>query len=491
MAESLRSKTVFALSWSFLESIGLQSVRFVIGIVMARLLLPEQFGLIGMLLFFMGVAQVFYNSGFGAALVQKQGVTPADVNSVFYFNIFAGAVAAGLLCLAAPWIAAFYRQPILTPLTRALSLTIVFNSFGLIQNTLLTKELNFKTLAKVNLCASLLSGAIGVAMAAAGFGVWSLALQQISSSLLQTAFLWSLRIWRPERIFSLTSLREMFRFGSRLLTTGLLHQTFENIYPMVIGRLFSAADLGYFTRAQNFGEIPSQTLSTVVGRVTFPVFSTIQDDPARLKKGMKKALTILVLINFPLMIGLAVVARPLVLVLITEKWAQSITYLQLLCVVGLLYPVHVINLNLLYALGRSDIFLKLDVIKRVLMIANIAVTWRWGISALIYGMIFQSVLSYYLNSYYTRRLIGYPATEQLRDLFPFLLASAAMGAAVHAVGFLKFANLYSMLAAQVAAGVVAYFALCRLFRLGAFMEVFEEVKGEIVLRRARAANRSK
>ena len=473
MADSLRSKTLGALSWSFLESIGVQGVRFIVGIVLARLLFPEQFGLIGMLMIFMAVAQSFLDSGFGAALIQKRDATQTDTCSIFYFNIPVGLAAAGLLCLIAPWIAAFYNQPILTPLMRALSLTIVINSFGLIQGTILAKQINFKTLTKVSLIASIMSGIIGVTLAATGFGVWSLVIQQISSAFFRTVFLWLSSDWRPAFIFSLKSLREMFSFGSRLLASGILNQMFDNLYSLVIGKLFSATDLGFFTRANTLAELPSQTLSGMVGRVTFPVFSTIQDDPARLKRGMKKALTTLVLVNFPMMIGLAAIARPLVLMLLTEKWAECIPYMQLFCFLGLSYPVHAINLNLLQALGRSDLFLRLEIIKKVLIVVSIAVTWRWGISAMICGRIAIGIISYYLNSYYTGVLIGYPIREQLRDLFSYLIMAALMGLMVYAAGLLPFRNLWSMLLVQITIGIVIYVGLCRLFRLSAFMGIWQ------------------
>ena len=473
MTDSLRLKTLHALSWSFLESIGLQGVRLVIGIMLARLLFPEQFGLIGMLTIFMAVAQSFLDSGFGAALIQKREVTLADTCSIFYLNIMVGLTAAGILCLVAPWIAAFYKQPILTPLTRALSLTIVINSFGLIQGTILAKEINFKTQTKVSLIASILSGIIGVTLAVTGFGVWSLAIQQISGTFFTTLFLWLLSRWRPTLIFSLKSLREMFGFGSRMLASGLLNQIFSNIYLLVIGRLFSANDLGLFTRAKTLEELPSQTLSEMVARVIFPVFSTIQDDSPRLKKGLKKALTFLVLVNFPMMIGLAVIARPLVLVLLTEKWAECIPYLQLLCLLGLQLPVHLINLNLVQVVGRSDLFLRLEVIKKVLAVINIFITWRWGISAMIYGMIAVSIACYYLNSYYTGPLIGYPMREQLRDLFPYLMVAVLMGMAVYVVGLLPFPNHWSRLLLQIPVGIIIYVCQCRLFRLKAFMEIWQ------------------
>jgi O-antigen/teichoic acid export membrane protein len=384
-----------------------------------------------------------------------------------------GLAAAGFLCLVAPWIAAFYKQPILTPLTRAMSLTIVINSFGMIQGTILSREIDFKTQTKVGLIAGVLSGIIGVALAAGGFGVWSLVVQQISNAFFRTASLWFYNTWRPSLIFSFNALREMFGFGSRLLFTGLLNQIFDNIYLVVIGRLFSAADLGYFTRAKTLNDLPSQTLGGMVGRVTFPVHSQIQDDQARLKRGLKKALTTLVLVNFPMMTGLAVIAHPLVLVLLTDKWSASVFYLQLLCVAGLLFPLHLMNLNVLLALGRSDVIFRLEIVKKVLIAINIAVTWRWGISAMIYGMIINSIIAYYLNSYYSGVLINYPVSEQVFDLFPYLIVSVLMGIVVYAAGLLQYSGYWSLLLVQITIGIVVYVSLCRVFRLTAFMEVWQ------------------
>jgi teichuronic acid exporter len=471
MAESLTSKTIQALSWSLVESASVRGVRLVIGILLARLLLPEQFGLVAMLTIFVAVAQSFLDGGFGAALIQKRETTQVDTCSVFYFNIMVGVAAAGLLCLAAPRIAAFYNQPLLTPLMRALSLTIVINSFGLIQNTILIKQINFKTQTKVNLSASLLSGVVGITMALHGFGVWSLAVQQICSTLLGTIFLWFFNSWRPALIFSLGALREMFGFGSRILASSLLNTIFENMYLVVIGKLFSPIDLGFYTRASTFQELPSQTLSAMVGRVTFPVFATIQGDTAGLKRGTKKALVALALVNFPMMVGLAVIARPLVLVLLTDRWAESIPYLQLLTFLGLLYPLHVINLNLLQALGRSKLLLRLEIVKKALIVVNIAVTWRWGISGMIYGMMAMSLISYYLNCHYTGVLIGYPMREQLHDILPYLGVALLMGIVVSAAGFLRFSNDWSKLLVQIFTGILAYVVTCRLLRLTAFMEI--------------------
>ncbi len=473
MTESLKHKTLRALSWSFLEAIGMQGLRFIIGLVLARLLLPEQFGLIAMLMIFIAVSQALLDSGFGAALIQKQAATQLDNCSIFYFNIVIGLVVTGLLFLLAPWIAEFYQQPVLTLLTRAISLTIVINSFGLIQNTIFTKQLNFKSLTKVSLIADTLSGIIGVAMAIMGYGVWSLVVQQVSRAFIRMFCLWIFSPWRPALIFSLDALRGMFGFGSRLLLSNLLNQIFDNIYYLVIGKMFSASDLGFFTRAQTLNDLPSQTLSGIVGRVTFPVFSSLQNDIPQLKRGVKKALRVLVLVNFPMMIGLAIIAHPLIVVVLTEKWTPCVPYLQLFCVAGLLFPLHAINLNVLQALGRSDLFLRLEIVKKVLIVINIAVTWRWGLSAMICGIIAISIISYYLNSYYTGHLIDYPILEQSSDLFSSLIMAILMGISIYMVALLPFPNLWSLLFVQVMIGFFVYLFFCRIFRIAAFMEIWQ------------------
>ncbi|HLE57285.1 MAG TPA: lipopolysaccharide biosynthesis protein [Rhodothermia bacterium] len=473
---SLKTRTIDALSWSFVDGVATRGVQFVVGIVLARLLFPEEFGLIGMLTVFIAVTRTFLDSGFGSALIQRREASQTDLSSVFYLNIGVGVIATGVLCLLAPWIAAFYDRPVLTAMTRALSLTIVVNSFGLIQKTLLTRQVAFKTQTKVSLIAGASSGTVGIAFALLGFGVWSLVAQQVSSAFLSSLCLWLFSTWRPTRTFSVEALTGLFGFGSRLLFSGVLSQMFDNIHVVVIGKLFSAAELGFFTRAKTMSEVPSQTLSGMVDRVMFPVFSIIQDDPERVKSGLKASLRAMCLVNFPVMVGLGLVARPLVHLLLTEKWTASIPYLQLLCVEGLLYPLHAINLSVLKALGRSDLFFRLEIVKKVLVVVSIALTWRWGIPAMICGMIAVSLVSYYLNSYYNGVLVGYPFRQQLLDLLPYFIASLAMGAAVYLVGLAPFTDHWSLFAAQLAVGIASYLCLCRAFRLSAYVDVWSAVR---------------
>lgn len=480
MPDGLKSKTIHALFWSFLERFGQQGIQFIISIILARLLLPEQFGLIAMLSIFMAIAQSFIDSGFGQALIQKQDSTYIDECSIFYFNILVGFLAAGLLCLAAPWIAGFYNQPLLVPLTYVLSLNMVINAFGLVQTTLLTKHIDFKTQLKASAIATAISGTIGVSMALNGFGVWSLVAQSLSSNLFRTALLWFFNTWRPSLVFSFASLRGMFAFGSRLLASGLLDTVFQNIYIVAIGKLFSPADLGFYSRAKGLQQLPVSNISTIIGRVTFPVFSSVQDDKPRLKRGVRKALLTLAMVNFPVMIGLAIVARPLVLVLLTDKWLPCVPYLQLLCVVGMLYPLHAINLNVLKAQGRSDLFLKLEVLKKILVVMAIAITYRWGIFAMIYGQIATSCLAYFLNAYYTGKMLDYPITEQIQDLMPSLMVASIMGGGIYALKYAPIVNQLALLSAQIMTGIVLYAGICYIFKIASFMEIIEIIKSKLL-----------
>ncbi len=309
MTQSLKRKTFHALLWSFADRFGQQFIQFAISIVLARLLLPEEFGLIGMLTIFMAIAQIFMDSGFGSALIQKKNADHLDECSIFYFNIFSGVILTALLCAVAPWIAAFYEHDELTTLTQFLALRFLIAPFSSIQSTLLLKKLDFKSIVTIGLISQIVTGAVGIVLAYRGWGVWSLAIQSVSSSFLGCALLWYFNPWRPSLIFSFASLRSMFSYGSRLLASTLLDQLFAEIYTVVIGKVYSAADLGYYTRARGWQRLTSQSLSSVVGRVTFPAFASISDDPPRFKRGLKKSIVFLGFVNFPMMLGLAATAE--------------------------------------------------------------------------------------------------------------------------------------------------------------------------------------
>jgi len=469
-----RSATIRGLLWSFFERAGGQGIQLLFSIVLARILSPAEFGLIAMLYIFMSLAQALLESGFDAALVRKPDATRLDESSVFYFNIGIGAIAAGLLCLAAPAVASFYGVPLLTPMTRWLSLNMIFNAFGVAQTAILTRKIDFKSQMKASLTATSLSGTIGVAMAYEGYGVWSLVAQSLASNLFRTILLWVLSPWRPLFRFSLASLKEMFPFGSMILVTSLINTLFINIYLVIIGKLYSATDLGYYSRSQGFQQVPvQQVLSITITRVVFPVFSAMQEDKVRLKRSLQRALTMTALINFPLMAGLAAAAEPFIRFAITDKWLPAVPYLQLLCAVGALYPLQQINLNALKAQGRSDLYFRVEMLTKAFIIAAILITYRLGVQALIIGNIAASIISYYFNSYYSGKLLDYPFGEQVRDFTPTLLIAAATGAAMFGVNLIGIESVAGRLALQATAGLLLYPALCAIFRVPAFREIRE------------------
>ncbi len=479
MQTSLRSRTISALSWSLIQEFAQRSFQFGIGVVLARLLEPAAFGLLAMVTVVTGIAQALLESGFAEALIQRRRTTDVEESSVFYFNILVGVFFASSLWVAAPGIAAFFDQPALTSLTRVLACVPVLNSLTVVHGALMVRCLNFKRQAGIAAGSLAFSGVIGLLLAVNGFGVWSLVAQQVSGSAARACLCWTLNAWRPRRVFSGRALGEMFRFGSGMLGSNLLNTFFQNLYPAVIGKLFSAADLGYYSRAQTLHDISSQSLSTIASRVTFPMFASLQHERSRLRAGLRKAMTTLAFVQFPLMIGLAAVAEPLILLLLTDKWAPSIRYLQLLCLAGLFYPLHFLNLNILMALGRSELFLRLGLIKLLIVGAIVMVTYRWGMLAMIVGQVVFSVLAHFINSFYTARLVNYSSVAQLRDVSPYLGAAVVIGVLVTFGDSLFPANPLWHIGLKLSLGGVGYVALCRAMRLQAIQDVALMVRGAV------------
>lgn len=464
MSTGLKNKKFHAFFWSFIEKVGLQGIQFIVSIVLARLLLPEQYGLIGMLVIFLAVAHSFLDSGFGSALIQKQDANHIDECSIFYFNIAIGFVAASVLCLAASKIAQFYNEPQLKSLTIFLSLNIIINSFGLIHVTLLKKCLDFKTQAKISVLSVIISGPVGIFLAYNGYGVWSLAVQQFCSNAVRVFLLWILCTWRPSMTFRFSALRQMFGYGSRLFASGLLDRIFHNIYSLVIGKLFSAVSLGHYTRAFSLQQMPADVLNDIVGRVAFPLFSSMQHETVLLRSEFKKIFVTLAYLTFPIFIALACVAEPLVIVLLTDKWLPCVVFLQLLSLLGLMYPLHAIHLNLLLALGRSDLFFRLEILKKILIIVAIAITWSFGIEAMIVGQLVLTVIAYFLNCYFTNKLIYYTLSEQMKDIIMPFIFSLIMGGVIVGVNLFLIDNFLFLLAIQIITGIIAYLILSYFFK---------------------------
>lgn len=431
VTDSLKQKTTKGLFWSSVERFSNQGVSFIFSIILARILAPSDFGIVAMIGIFFAVAQSFVDSGFSNALVRKTDRREEDLSTCFYFNIGIGIVAYIVLFLIAPFIADFYNQPILSPIIRITGFGVVLNSLCVVQQALFTIKIDFKSQAKVTLSATIISGIVGVVLAYQGYGVWALVWQGVVMSLVRMGLLWLMSKWRPKAGFSKDSFHYLFGYGSKLLASGLLDTIYNNIYPIVIGKFYSPAQLGNYSRALSFAQLPSSNITSILQRVTFPVLSSIQDDLPRLQINYRRLLKLSAFIVFPLMMGLAAVAFPLIRVVLTPKWEGCSLYLQIICFALMWYPIHAINLNLLQVKGRSDLFLRLEIIKKIVGVCIMCITIPLGITAMCIGMVVSSLISLFINTHYTGKLIYVGYIKQMRDLLPIFINSLIMGGIVY------------------------------------------------------------
>ncbi len=452
---SLKKKTFKGTIWSIVERFSVQFIQFVVMIVMARILTPADYGLVAMLAIFIAVSQSLVDSGFSQALIRKQDRSETDNCTVFFFNIAVGFGLYAVLFFCAPLIAWFYDEPVLTPLMRVISLSVVANSFVVVQRALLTVRIDFKTQAKASLTAAVASGAVGITMAYTGFGVWSIVWFQLSNLTVNALMLWLLSHWRPRLLYSWQSFRELFNFGSKLALSGIINTLYNNIYKLLIGKVFKASDLGYYSRAHDFSDFPSANLTTVIQRVTYPVLCTIQDDDLRLRDVYRRFLRLSAFIVFPLMIGLAALARPVVLVFLKKQWLYSATLLPVICLSMMWYPIHAINLNLLQVKGRSDLFLKLEIWKKCIGVVIIICSIPFGLIGMCWGSVLSSIICLIINTYYTGKLIDMGFLKQMRDVVPSLLYSLSMGAVVYVVSAVVPVE-WAKLVAGIPAGLAFY-----------------------------------
>lgn len=478
MSESLKHKTVKGVSWSFVDSISNQGVTFLVGLVLARILTPEDYSLLGIILIFVSVFNSIVDSGFSNALIRKKDANDRDYNTVFVCNLSVSVVLCIMLCLSAPAISHFFSRPPLTALLRAMSAIIIINAFAIIQRTILTKQIDFKTQTKISLISSISSGIVGIGMAIAGLGVWALVGQQLSRQGLNTAFLWIFARWYPRLQFSLESFKELFGFGWKLLVSGLIDTIWRQIYLVVIGKCYAPATLGQYTRAQQFGSIFSDNLTTVVQRVSYPVLSSIQDDKGRLKAGYKRIVRISMFATFILMLGMAGSAKSMIMVLVGPQWLPAVPLLQIICFQMMLYPLQSLNLNILQVEGRSDLFLRLEIIKKVIAVGPILLGIFGNIYWMLGGSILTGFVSYYLNAYYSGPAIGYTIKEQILDVIPSLGVALTMGAAVYAMSFIPL-NPFILFPLQIVIGAVTAIGLSKRFRLPEYLELEGIAKGQL------------
>lgn len=465
---SLRDKTIKGVIWSAVERFASQGVEFIFGILIARLLLPEDYGVIAMLNIFLAISRTFIDSGFETALIRKADRTDTDFQTVFYFNIIVSVVCYIILWLASPFIAEFYETPLLESVTKVVALSLIFNALAGIQSAKLSINIDFKSRANVSLIHACVSGAVGLWLAFKGYGVWALVAQSLSAAAVRTITLWVIVRWKPRFEFSKTSFKELFSFGSKLLAAGLLNTIYNNIYSIVIGKFYSPSSLGVYSKANTLSQFPSSNVTGVFQSVLFPVLSSIQDDEQRMLDIYKRFLRMSSFVVFPLMVGLAAVADPLIRLLLTDKWEGSIYLLQILCFSTIWAPVIAVNTNVLKVMGRSDYFLKVEIVKKIIGVVILCVTIPMGLVPMCYGTVVATMLSVYCDTYYTKKLIGYGLLSQLKDLLPLLLHSLIMGAIVLSVESCMSTETVKLLVG-VATGIIYYI-------LGAVLMNFKELE---------------
>lgn len=479
MAESLKNKTVRGVGWSFADSALGHGITFLVGLVLARILSPDEYGLIGIITIFVTVLNSIVDSGFSNALIRKKNATDDDFNTAFLTNLVLSIVLYIILFLCSPAIAHFFEREELVSLTRVMGLVVIINALSLIQNTILTKRLDFKTRTKVSVISAVFSGIIGIGMALAGFGVWSLVGQTLSRNLLYTVCLWLFNRWWPRFVFYWNSFKEMWSFGWKLLVSSLIDATWKELYQVVVGKFYSPATLGQYTRGKQFATFFSQNLTVVVQRVSYPALSEIQDNKVRLARAYRKVIKVTMFVTSVLMFFLGAVAGPLVYCLIGPQWHQASTFLPLICVSLSLYPLHAINLNMLKVQGRSDLFLKLEIVKKIIAVFPILLGIFIDIYWMLVGSIISGVISFFLNSYYSGKFLGYSSFMQLMDILPSYVIALVVSLSVFFLKYLPISD-FIILPLQIIVGTAVFFAICHLTKNKEYYEVIGIVKSYLL-----------
>ncbi len=473
------------LIWRWLERTGAQGVAFVVSIVLARLLDPDVYGTVALITVFTAILQVFVDSGMGTALIQKKDADDLDFSSLFFFNVAMCMALYAAIFFAAPLISRFYQKPELTPLVRVLSLTLVISGVKNIQHAYVSRHMIFKKFFFATLGGTIGAAVLGIYMAYRGYGVWALVAQHLFNTLVDTIILWITVKWRPKLMFSVKRLKVLFRYGWKLLVSALIDRGYTELRQLIIGKMYSSEDLAFYNKGAQFPKTIVKNINSAIDSVLLPTMSRVQDERGRVKDMTRRAIKTSTYIMAPLMIGLAVCAKPVVDLLLTAKWLPCVPFLRIFCITYMFYPIHTANLNAIKAVGRSDLFLKLEIIKKVVGLAVLLATMWFGPLIMAYSALFTSVLSQIINSWPNRKLLDYPYMEQLKDILPGILLAVFMGAVVYAVQFIGL-NDWLTLLVQVPLGMAIYIAGSKLFHLDSFHYVLDVGKSYL---RKRSSNK--
>ena len=460
--------------WRFAERCGAQLVSFLVSVVLARILAPEDYGTIALVTVFTAILQVFVDSGLGTALIQKKDADDLDFSSVFYFNFAMCLVLYAGMFSVSPYIAIFYEDMTLTPVIRVLSLTIVISGVKGIQQAYVSRNMLFKRFFFSTIGGTIFSAFLGIGLAFSGYGVWALVAQQLSNTMIDTLILWITVKWRPQKEFSLKRLRTLFSYGWKLLASSLLDTVYNNLRNLIIGKMYSSADLAYYNQGDKFPKIIVTNINTSIDSVLLPTMSNEQDDRKRIKSMTRRAIKTSTYVMAPLMMGLAFCAESIVKIVLTDKWLPCVPFLRLFCISYMFWPVHTANLNAIKAMGRSDWFLKLEIVKKIVGLFFLLSSMWFGVMAMAYSLLLSSILSQVINAWPNRQLLGYGYLEQVRDFAPGILLAVGMGIGVYFIGFLPLPTIITLVI-QIIAGAAIYIVASALLKL----EEFEYLVGMI------------
>lgn len=475
---TLKKNTLGGFIWRFAERCGAQGVQFVVSVILARLLMPEAFGTISLMMVFINILSVFIDSGMGSALIQKKDADDLDFSTVFYFNLFMCSFMYLILFLCAPLIAKFYNNSELTLLVRVIGLLLLFSGVKSIQQAYVFKNMLFKKFFFSTLIGTIISAVVGITVAYKGYGVWALISQNLTNSVIDMIIIWCLVKWRPKWMFSFERLKGLFSYGWKLLASALLDTGYNQLRTLIIGKVYSTADLAYYTKANNFPSIIITNVNSSIDSVLLPSMSSVQDSVESVKGMTRRAMKTSTYVMAPLLMGLAACGQSVISILLTDKWLPSYPFMVIFCITYMFYPVHTANLNAIKALGRSDLFLKLEIIKKVVGITAILITFKISVMAMAYSLLITSVLSQIINSWPNKKLMNYSYIEQLKDILPGILLAVFMGGCVYCINFLHLNNWLTLII-QVPLGAIIYIGLSALFKLESFTYILDMIKPTI------------
>ena len=467
MTEKRTNQILSNFIWRFAERCGAQLVTFIVSIVLARILAPEDYGQIALITVFTTIMQVFVDSGLGTALIQKKDADDLDFSSVFYFNFAVCLILYVVMFVAAPFIAGFYNNSSLTPIIRVISLTIVISGVKGIQQSYVSRYMLFKRFFYATLGGTIFSAFLGIGLAYAGFGLWAIVAQQLSNTTIDTLILWLTVKWRPKKMFSWERLRGLLSFGWKMLASSLLDTIYTNIRSLIIGKMYSSADLAYYNQGEKFPNVIASNINTSIDSVLLPTMASVQDDPEQVKSMTRRAIKTSTYILAPFMMGMAFCATPIVRLVLTDKWLFCVPFLRIFCITYMFYPIHTANLNAIKAMGRSDLFLKLEIAKKAIGMILLLSTMWFGVMAMAYSLLVSSVLSQIVNSWPNKKLLNYGYLEQLKDIFPGITLAVVMGFCVNMVGLFHLSNVVTLLI-QISLGAVIYVSASSVLHLESY-----------------------